>query len=121
MCGKYYFFIQLKKLFTAANRDKESMVIKYAVGEKEVILQRRAKDETEKRLKAANREREDLANKIRTLTAEKSRALQLADSRLQDVNVVKKDGDRWREEVKVQEAKACVAGSRLKAEADAHR
>ena len=29
--------------------------------------------------------------------------------------------ERWKEEVKVQEAKACVAGSRLKAEVDAHR
>ena len=33
----------LKKQFTAANRDKESMVIKYAMGEKEVIVQRRGK------------------------------------------------------------------------------
>jgi len=40
---------------------------------------------------------------------------------LQDVAVLKKDVDRWKEEVKVQEAKACVAASRLKTEVDGHR
>ncbi len=39
----------------------------------------------------------------------------------QDVSVLKKEVERWKEEVKVQEAKACVASSRLKAEVDAHR
>ncbi len=40
---------------------------------------------------------------------------------LQDVSVLKKDVERWKEEVKVQEAKACVAASRLKTEVEAHR
>lgn len=40
---------------------------------------------------------------------------------MQDVTVVKKEVDRWKEEVRVQEAKSCVASSRLKAEIEAHR
>lgn len=35
--------------------------------------------------------------------------------------MLKKDIERWKEEVKVQEAKACVASSRLKTEVEAHR
>ncbi len=40
---------------------------------------------------------------------------------MQDVSVLKKEVERWKEEVKVQEAKACAAAARLKTEADAHR
>jgi len=43
-------FLQLKKHYIAANKEKESMVVKYAMGEKEVILQTKAKEETEKKL-----------------------------------------------------------------------
>ena len=35
---------------------------------------------------------------------------------LQDISVALREVERWQEEVKVQEAKACVAASRLKAE-----
>ena len=42
---------ELKKAFEAANRDKESMVIKYAMGEKDIIIAKRGKEELEKRLK----------------------------------------------------------------------
>lgn len=40
---------------------------------------------------------------------------------LQDLTVQKKEIDRWKEEVRVQESKACGATSRLKAEVEAHR
>ena len=36
---------ELKKAFEAANRDKESMVIKYAMGEKDIIIAKRGKEE----------------------------------------------------------------------------
>ena len=40
---------------------------------------------------------------------------------LQDLSVLKREIDKWKEEVKVQEAKACLANSRAKSEADAHK
>ena len=42
---------ELKKAFEAANKDKESMVIKYAMGEKDIMIAKRGKEEVEKRLK----------------------------------------------------------------------
>ena len=39
----------------------------------------------------------------------------------QDISVAVREVERWKEEVKVQEAKACVAASRLKLEVEAHR
>ena len=45
----------------------------------------------------------------------------MIDFQLQDLTVLKKEVERWKEEVRVQESKACVASSRLKTELDAHR
>ena len=44
------FTFQLKKYFLAANREKESMVVKYAMGEKEIIIQRKAREDAEKKV-----------------------------------------------------------------------
>ena len=41
---------QLKKYFLAANREKESMVVKYAMGERDIIIQRKAREDAEKKL-----------------------------------------------------------------------
>lgn len=112
---------ELKRLFGVANRDKESMVMKYAMGEKEVIIQRKGKEEAERKLKAMTKERDDMTSRAKALAQEKAKAQQIADSRHQDISVAVREVERWQEEVKVQEAKTCQAGSRLKAEVDAHR
>ena len=40
---------------------------------------------------------------------------------LQDSNVLKKEIDRWKEEVKIQEAKGSLNASKLKSEMEAHQ
>ena len=40
---------------------------------------------------------------------------------MQEINVLKKEVERWKEEVKVQEGKSATAADRLKEEVDAHR
>ncbi len=74
--------MQLKKQFSAANRDKESMVMKFAMGEREVIVQRKGKEEAERRLKAMAKEKEELQNKVKAFTSEKAKVQQVADSRV---------------------------------------
>merc|ERR1712227_658464 len=44
---------ELKRAFDQANKDRESMVIKYAMGEKDILIARRGRDELEKKLKEA--------------------------------------------------------------------
>ena len=73
---------EMKRQFAAANRDKESMVVKYALGEKEVIVQRKAKEDLEKRFKAAQKEVDDWQTKFKQLMNDKNRNQQLADSRV---------------------------------------
>ena len=56
--------------------------MKFALGEKEVIVQRRGKEEAEKKLKIAYKEKEDLTSKMKALSSEKTRVQQIADSRV---------------------------------------
>eukprot|EP00094_Tigriopus_californicus_P012861 TCALIF_12435-PA protein Name:"Similar to Otg1 Uncharacterized protein C10orf118 homolog (Mus musculus)" AED:0.15 eAED:0.15 QI:1/0.4/0.16/0.83/0.8/0.5/6/0/729 len=112
---------QFKQQFQAANRDKEAMVMKYALGESEVIRQRKAKEDAERKLKLALKDNEDLQARIKVCQTDRTKAQQVADSRLQDLTALRKDIDRWKEEVRVQESKACAASARFKAEVDAHR
>ncbi len=73
---------ELKKAFISANRDKESMVMKYAMGEREVIVQRKGKEEAERKLRSAIKEKEELQNRLKAFTDEKTKAQMVADSRV---------------------------------------
>ncbi len=56
--------------------------MKYAMGEREVIVQRRGKEEAEKKLKAAVKEKEELQNKVKAFTSDKAKVQLVADSRV---------------------------------------
>lgn len=56
--------------------------MKYALGETQVITQRKGREDAEKRLKAVTKEKDDWAAKVKTLTADKAKLQQLADSRV---------------------------------------
>ena len=59
------------------------MVMKYAMGEKEVIIQRRGKEEAERKLRAVAKERDDVTARAKALAQDKAKAQQVADSRHQ--------------------------------------
>jgi len=111
----------LKKAFDLANKDKESMVIKYAMGEKDIMIAKRGKDDLEKKLRESLKDKEGLQYKIKTLGTERTRLQGICDSRAQETIAARKEGEKWKEEVKVIEAKMNLTSSRLKAEVDAHR
>ena len=111
----------LKKQFLNANREKESMVMKYAMREKDILVSKRKAEEAEKTMRAAIKEKDDSVSKMKAAVADKAKYQAIADSRLQDVTSLRKDVERWKEEVKIQEAKAASHNSRLRAEVDAHR
>ena len=111
---------ELKKAFEAANRDKESMVIKYAMGEKDIIIAKRGKEELEKRLKESLKDKESLQYKVKTLGTERTRLMGVCEARAQDTLVARKEGDKLKEEAKIQEARVKALEAKVKAEADAH-
>jgi len=110
-----------KKQLLNATREKESMVMKYAMREKDILICQRKSEEAEKKMKSAVKEKDEAVAKMKTAVQDKAKFQAVADSRLQDVNVLRRDIDRWKEEVKIQEAKAASHNSRLRAEVEAHR
>ena len=111
---------ELKKAFEAANRDKESMVIKYAMGEKDIMIAKRGKEEVEKRLKESLKDKEGLQYKVKTLGTERTRLMGVCESRAQDFLMARKEGDKLKEEAKTQEARVKALEVKVKAEVDAH-
>merc|ERR1712061_167315 len=97
------------------------MVMKYALNEKEIIIQKKHREKAEETMRAAVKEKDEAVNKAKNAIADKLKLQQLADSRLQDTTVLKKEIERWKEEVKVQEAKSSLSSGRLKSEVDAHK
>ena len=58
------------------------MVMKYALNEKEIIIQKKHRDEAEKKMKNALKERDDAVLKAKNAVADKQKLQQLADSRV---------------------------------------
>jgi hypothetical protein len=70
------------KQYEAANKDKESMVMRYAVSEKEVINQKKERESLEKKLREIGREKDLLLGKLKAVCAEKTRLSQMLDSKV---------------------------------------
>ena len=96
------------------------MVIKYAMGEKDIMIAKRGKEEVEKRLKESLKDKEGLQYKVKTLGTERTRLMGVCESRAQDFLIARKEGDKLKEEVKTQEARVKALEVKLKAEVDAH-
>lgn len=63
-------------------KEKESMVMKYAVSEKNVFEQKSAKDKLEKKLNDIRKENEFLQHKLNTMVSEKARICQMLDNKV---------------------------------------
>jgi len=111
----------LKKSYELANKDKESMVIKYAMGEKDIMIARRGKEDLDRKMKESVKDKDSLLYKIKTLSTERTRLQGICDVRGQETMAAKREADKWKEEVKVIEGKMNLTSNRLKVEADAHR
>ena len=112
---------ELKRAFDQANKDKESMVIKYAMGEKDILIARRGRDEFEKKLKEALKDNDSYQYKVKTLGTERTRLQGLCEARGQETNVAKKETDKLREDLKLCEAKLALANDKYKSESEAHK
>jgi len=112
---------ELKLLFDQANKDKESMVIKYAMGEREILIERKGRSESEKKLKEAVKDKDSYQYKLKTLNNERTRLQGICDSRAQETIAAKKELDKWREDAKAAESKNILLNSKLAAEIEAHK
>ncbi|CAH1388905.1 unnamed protein product [Nezara viridula] len=111
----------LKKDIEMANRDKENMVMRYAVSEKELIDIKKEKETLLKKLKDTGKENESLLDRMKNLVSDKSKLSQLLDTKTTDLSTAHKEIDRLKEEINARDIKIKWTQNKLKTEIEAHK
>ncbi|XP_015602940.1 coiled-coil domain-containing protein 186 isoform X2 [Cephus cinctus] len=111
----------LSKEYTAANKERESMVMKYAVSEKQLIDAQRARDYAERKLKEMLKEQELLQNKVKQIQGERTRICNILDAKCHDLTDAQKEVERLKEEVNVKDVKLKWTQNKLKTEMEARK
>nr|CAD7575434.1 unnamed protein product [Timema californicum] len=112
---------KLMKLYESATREKEAMVVRYAVSEKEVIDQKKERETLEKRLKETSKEKELLLGKLKSLTADKTRVCQMLDSKCYESTTFQKENEKLKEDLRSREIKIKWTQNKLHMEMDANK
>ncbi|RZF44581.1 hypothetical protein LSTR_LSTR001339 [Laodelphax striatellus] len=111
----------LKKECELANKEKEAAVVRYAVGEMEVITQKKEREGFEKKLKECNREKEVLINKIKVLTSDKSRISQILDNKCTELATAQKEIEHMKDEMANRDIKLKWMQNKLKSESEGRK
>lgn len=80
--SRHFYLLQKKLQFESANKDREGMVIKYAMSEKAVITVRKDLETAERRLREANKARDLLSDRLKTVQLEKEKANNLLETKV---------------------------------------
>ena len=108
----------LRKEYTAANKERESMVMKYAVSEKQLIDTQRAREYAERRTKEMGRQHELLQSKLREMQGERTRICNILDGKCREATDLQKEVEKLKEDVNMREIKLKWTQSKLKTEMD---
>lgn len=111
----------LKREHSAANKEMESMVIKYAVSEKQFIDTQRAREYAERKLKDVTKEQELLQNKLRQLQGEKTRICNILDGKCREITELQKEVERLNGDVQMKEVKLKWSQNKLKTEMESQK
>ncbi|KAK9509108.1 hypothetical protein O3M35_006495 [Rhynocoris fuscipes] len=113
--------LAMKKQYETANKEKENMVMRYAVSEKELLDCKREKDNLDKKIKDLLKENESSLLKIKTLTTDKMKLSQQLDNKNSEVSNAYKEIDKLKEEINSRDIKIKWTQNKLKSEMDAHK
>ncbi|XP_033324802.1 coiled-coil domain-containing protein 186 isoform X1 [Megalopta genalis] len=111
----------LKKEYSAANKERECMVMKYAVGEKQLIDTQRAREHAERKAKDSARQQELLQNKLREMQAERTRICNILDGKCREVTELQKEAEKLKEDVNMRDIKLKWTQNKLKLEMDTQK
>ncbi|KAK9301697.1 hypothetical protein QLX08_006100 [Tetragonisca angustula] len=107
-----------KKEYTAANKERESMVMKYAVGEKQLIDTQRAREFAERRVKEMTTQQEVLQSKLREMQGERARICNILTGKHREVTDLQREVEKLKEDVKMRDIKLQWTQNKLKTEMD---
>lgn len=102
----------------SAIKEKEMMVMKYAIGEKSVLELKSAKENAEKKLKEALRENEILQHKVTSTFSEKNRICQLLDNKCYELKSSQQEIEKLKSDLSSYETKVKWLQNNLKTEMD---
>lgn len=97
------------------------MVVRYAVGEKNILREKQLKETFEKKYKDLQREYEILQHKIQTMISEKARICQMLDNKCYEHKTLQQEFDRTKIDQTALETKLKWSQNSLKNEIDAHK
>lgn len=111
---------RLNKQYEIANKEREAMVMKYAVSEKSVIDLKRDIQSKENKMKEAIKERDSMQAKMKTIASEKLKLSQLLDSKNTEITTLERENEKRKDECYARDSKLKWAQNRLKCEVDSH-
>ncbi|XP_077992275.1 coiled-coil domain-containing protein 186-like isoform X2 [Glandiceps talaboti] len=112
---------QVKKMYEEAVKEKESMVIKFAKSEKEMIDQQKINQTLERKLNEQNKQIEVTSSQLKTLKADRSKMKSHAEIKDADIGNLQKEVEKLKEEINSQGIKVKWAQNKLKTELDSHK
>lgn len=104
----------------SSRKDLESMVIKYATSERQVIAAKKAKEDAEKKANAALKDKESLNSRIRGLSNEKASLTNAFEKKVAENAGLLRDIERFKKEVIDRDSKWKQATMEFKLESDHH-
>ncbi|KAI1306082.1 Coiled-coil domain-containing protein [Halotydeus destructor] len=108
------------KQASSSKKDLESMVVKYAMSEQQVITAKRAKEEAEKRMRDALRDKDALNARVRGLCNDKASLTTSFEKKVSENATLIKDLERMKREMLDRDDKWKRAQSELKTECEHH-
>ncbi|XP_012267065.2 intracellular protein transport protein USO1 isoform X1 [Athalia rosae] len=111
----------LNKNYIIANKERESMVMKYAISEKQLIETQRAREYAERKVNEAFREQELLHTKLKQVQGERTRICNILDGKSHELTDAQKEVDRLKEELNMRDVKLKWTQNKLKTELEAQK
>lgn len=112
---------QLRKKYEECDRDKQSMVMKYAQAEQKNIELQEKMNKMDGWLKDWGRQRDNIMGRLNATAAEKQKLSQLLENRSSEVVSLKREVERQKELVSSHELKAKWHQNKLKVELESHK
>lgn len=97
------------------------MVVRYAVGEKNILREKQLKDSSEKKHKELLREYEILQHKVQTMVSEKARICQMLDNKCYEHKTLQQELEHCKTDLTALETKLKWSQNSLKNEIETHK
>ncbi|XP_072397249.1 coiled-coil domain-containing protein 186-like [Diabrotica undecimpunctata] len=105
----------------AAVKEKEAMVVRYAVSEKNVLREKQQKETAEKKLNEAVRETETMQYKVRLMVNEKSRICQMLDKKHHENKMLQQECEQKKADLAASDNKLKRVQTNLRTESETHK